>query len=103
MEVNEMAEEIRANYEELDQAANRFAGQSQVVQQMLQKVQSSLGNLENGGWIGEGANAFFGEMHGQLLPASQRLQQALDEANQVTRQIMQKMRQAEEEARSLFS
>jgi uncharacterized protein YukE len=42
-------------------------------------------------------------MHGQLLPASQRLQQALDEANQVTRQIMQKMRQAEEEARSLFS
>jgi WXG100 family type VII secretion target len=97
-----MTDEIRADYDRLEQVASQFANQSQAVQQMLQKVRSSMDPLESGGWVGRGSEAFFSEMQGEVLPATDRLQQALDEANRVTKQIVQTMRQAEEEACSPF-
>ena len=54
-----MSDEIRADYEQLEQIANRFASQQQAVQQMLQRVRGSMGKLENGGWIGRGSQAFY--------------------------------------------
>lgn len=97
-----MAEEIRADYDQLEQIASRFANQAQAVGQTIQKVQSSMGPLEDGGWIGRGADSFFAEMNGVVLPASNRLQEVLDEASRTVREIMQKMQQAEEEASSPF-
>lgn len=97
-----MSDEIRADYDQLEQIASQFANQSQAIQQMLQNVRSSMDNLENDGWIGRGSDAFFDEMHSEVLPASQRLQDALEEASQATRQIVQTIRQAEEEASSPF-
>ena len=97
-----MADEIRADYEELEQIATRFANQSQAVEQMLQKVRSSMDKLENGGWIGRGSDAFFAEMNSEVLPATQRLQQALDEASRATKDIVQTVQDAEEEAGSRF-
>ena len=75
-----MAEEIRADYEELEQVASRFTNQCAQVQQMLQKVRGSMEKLEDGGWIGRGSDAFFNEMNGEVLPATERLLQALDPA-----------------------
>lgn len=97
-----MAEEIRGDYDQLDQIAGRFANQSQAIQQMLEKVRSSMDKLENGGWIGRGSDAFFNEMHSTVLPASLRLQDVLDDAGQVTRQVAQTLRQAEDEASAPF-
>ncbi len=97
-----MSDEIRADYDQLEEVASRFANQSQVIQQMLQKVRSSMGKLEDGGWIGRGSDAFFQEMQGEVLPASLRLQEVLDEASQVARNIVQIVRQAEDEASSPF-
>jgi WXG100 family type VII secretion target len=97
-----MADEIRADYEQLEQVSNKFAQQSQEIQQMLQKVRNSMQKLENGGWIGRGSDAFFSEMNGQVLPASTRLQQALAEANRSVKDIMNTVYQAEEEASSVF-
>ncbi len=97
-----MADEIRADYEQLEQIASRFASQEQAVQQMLQRVRGSMGKLENGGWIGRGAEAFFSEMDGKVLPASNRLQQALGEASHSVKEIAQTIRQAEEEASAVF-
>jgi WXG100 family type VII secretion target len=96
-----MADEVKADYEQLEQVASRFANQSQEVQQMLQKVRNSMQKLEPD-WIGRGSEAFFSEMEGEVLPATARLQQALDEAGRVTRDIVQTMQQAEEEASSPF-
>ena len=79
-----------------------LSAQAQATEQMLGKVRSSMSNLENGGWIGRGSDAFFGEMHDEVLPAVERLRQALEEANRVTNQISQVMKQAEEEACSPF-
>jgi len=97
-----MSDEIRADYDQLEEVASRFANQSQVIQQMLQKVRSSMGKLEDGGWIGRGSDAFFQEMQGEVLPASLRLQEVLEEASQVARNIIQIVRQAEDEASSPF-
>lgn len=97
-----MADEIRADYDQLEQVANKFAQQAQAIQQMLQKVRGSMQKLENGGWIGRGSDAFFSEMNGEVMPASQRLQQALGEANRSVKDIMQTVYQAEEEASSVF-
>ncbi len=97
-----MSDEIRADYEQLEQVANKFAQQSQEIQQMLQKVRGSMEKLQNGGWIGLGSNAFFSEMNGEVVPASQRLQQALGEANRSVKDIMNTVYQAEEEASSVF-
>jgi WXG100 family type VII secretion target len=97
-----MADKFQAKYDQLDQIAARFANQSQVVQDTIQKVQSSMENLENGGWIGRGSDAFFAEMHGEVMPATRRLQEALDEASRVTREISRLVKQAEQEASSPF-
>ena len=95
-------DEIRADYDQLEQLANQFANQSQAIQQMLQNVRGSMDPLQSGGWIGRGSDAFFSEMQSEVLPATQRLQEALDEANRVTKQIIQTVKQAEEEASSPF-
>lgn len=97
-----MAEEIRADYDQLEQIAGRFANQSQAVAQTLQKVLGSMGPLEDGGWIGRGADSFFAEMNAVVLPAVERLQELLDEASRTTRDSSQIMKQAEEEACAPF-
>jgi WXG100 family type VII secretion target len=96
-----MSDEVRADYEQLEQVASRFANQSQEVQQMLQQVRSQMQKLQSD-WIGRGSEAFFNEMESEVLPAVQRLQQAMDEANRVTKEIVQTMQQAEDEASSPF-
>lgn len=95
-------DEIKADYDRLEQLAGRFANQAQVIQQMLQGVRGSMDPLESGGWVGRGSDAFFSEMNSEVLPASERLQQALEEANRVTKHIIQTVKQAEEEAGSAF-
>ena len=95
-------DEIKADYDRLEQLASRFTNQSQAIQQMLQSVRGSMDPLESGGWVGRGSDAFFSEMNGEVLPASERLQQALEEASRVTKHIIQTVKQAEEEASSAF-
>ena len=97
-----MSDEIRADYDQLEQVAGKFASQMQVVQDMLQKVLGDFENLENGGWIGRGSEAFISEMRGEVLPATTRLIEALNEGQQVTRQIAQVMKHAEQDASSRF-
>ena len=97
-----MFDEIRADYDQLDQVASQFANQSQAIQQMSQNIRSSMDPLEGGGWIGRGSDAFFAEMQSEIIPANERLEQALDEASRVTRQIVQIVKQAEDEASSPF-
>lgn len=95
------ADEIRADYDQLTQVASRFQNQGQATQEMIQSVRSSMDELK-GGWEGRGSNAFFSEMQGEVLPAVNRLRQALQQASRVTQQIAQTVKQAEEEASAPF-
>ena len=93
-----MADEIQADYDKLSQ----FASQAQATQAMTPKVRSAMQKLQQGGWIGRGADAFFSEMNGLVLPGLKRMETALQSGSQVTKEISQKMRTAEEEASSPF-
>jgi WXG100 family type VII secretion target len=97
-----MVDEIRADYEQLEQVANRFVNQSQAIEGMLRSVRSRFEKLEQGDWIGLGADAFFAEMRGEVLPAVTRLIEALAEGSQVTKEIGQHMQQAEDQGSAVF-
>ena len=97
-----MVDEIRADYDQLGQVASRFTSQSQAIEGMLRAVRGRLEKLENGGWIGLGANAFFAEMRGEVLPAVTRLIEALAEGAQVTNEIGRHIHEAEDQASALF-
>jgi len=96
-----MADDVKADYEQLEEVANKFSNQSEEIQQMLQLVKNNMDKLEPD-WIGRGSEAFFSEMQSEVLPAVMRLQQALEEANRVTKEVVQTMQDAEEEASSPF-
>lgn len=97
-----MADIIRADYEALEKVAAGFGQHSDAVEQMLQTVIRSMSKLQDGGWIGRGAEAFFKEMESETLPAVRRLVDALAQASQATSQIGDIFRSAEEEASSPF-
>jgi len=97
-----MTDEIQADYDELEQIASQFSNQAQNIQAMQQKVRGSYAKLLDKGWIGAGANAFFDEMEELILPAQERLQDALEQASQATQQISDNVKTAEQDASGLF-
>ena len=68
-----MADIVQANHDQLQSMASRFGKESQAVAQTQQAVQRAYQPLRSGGWIGRGADAFFKEMDGQVLPSVHRL------------------------------
>ena len=97
-----MAEVIRVDYEALTKIASQFQNEAEAIEQILQMVRGSMTPLQNGGWIGQGSDAFFNEMESDILPAVNRLANALTQANGVSRQIADLMQSAEEDAGSPF-
>jgi WXG100 family type VII secretion target len=97
-----MANEVRADYQQLQQVSGQFSAQAQSIEDLQQKVRGSYSKLVDKGWIGQAATAFFGEMDQHILPSSDRLREALDHAGQITQQVAQSLKQAEQEASALF-
>ena len=97
-----MADIIRIDYQELEKVADRFGQQSEAIAAMLQAVRGAMDPLEGGGWVGQGSDAFFNEMNSEILPAVQRLTDALAQAQAVSKKINDLMQQADEEASSGF-
>jgi len=98
-----IGQKIQANYDELTSIANLFAQESSAAEQLMNQIMSLVGELEGGGWIGRGADAFFAEMHDEVEPALQRMVQALEDASSSVKQISSIISQAEQEASGLFS
>jgi WXG100 family type VII secretion target len=96
------AEVIQAKYEALEGIAQKFGQQAEVGSEMVGRVQQAVQSLEQGGWAGQGASAFFAEMDQTINPALQRLINALEEAQSTTLEIKQIIQQAEEEAAAPF-
>lgn len=97
-----MADEIRADYDQLGQVTSRFNSQSQAIEGLLRELRGRLEKLEDRGWIGRGADAFFAEMRGEVIPAVTRLSEALAEGAQVTGEIARHIREAEDQASATF-
>jgi WXG100 family type VII secretion target len=96
-----MAETIQADYEALEQISQRFMQQGDAVEQMNQNLRNRMDQLQ-GSWKGMGSEAFFAEMGDEVLPAADRLRQAMEDASNVTKQIANALSAAEEEAGNSF-
>ena len=97
-----MIDEIRADYEALAQVATRFNSRAEATTEMLTSVQAAYTPLEQGSWIGEGAEAFFAEMQDDVIPAVNRLIAALTMAGEITGEAAQTMQEADQEAATPF-
>ena len=93
-----MIDEIRADYEALAQVATRFNSRAEATTEMLTSVQAAYTPLEQGSWIGEGAEAFFAEMKEDVIPAVNRLIAALTMAGEITGEAAQTMQEADQAA-----
>ena len=93
---------VQARYEELEQLAARFAAAAEQQQALQERINRQVEVLRSGGWQGRGVAAFLQEMDGEVGPAQQRLIGALDSGSRSTMQILQTVRQAEDDASQLF-
>lgn len=97
-----LADIVQTDYNALDNIATRFARQSEASREAHESLQRAIQPLQNGGWVGAGANAFYSEMDGEVFPVVQRLTDALQQAQSVTLQISLILQEAEAEAAACF-
>jgi WXG100 family type VII secretion target len=97
------AGKVQLNYDDLLGIRERFSRNGDVVSQMIQNLRAKMDVLENGGWVGRGAQAFYNEMHNEVLPALERLRAAQgDHTVQQLQAIIDRGHAAEEQAGNLF-
>lgn len=92
------ADIIEVNFETLETVGRRFEDRASNTHDIILNVTRRMEALQADGWMGRGAEAFYGEMTDEVLPQVRRLAAALEEAAHVTAQIMQTMSDAEHEA-----
>jgi len=93
---------IQCRYDQLHRIAALFEQEAERTIQLHSRLSNNLDALENGGWEGRGSQAFFREMNQDILPAIQRLQRSLFQAQTTTLQIAAIFREAEKEAARPF-
>ncbi len=93
---------IQAEYDQLHTISARFTQHAAQIHQQRAQLRTKLRDLQDGGWIGRGSQAFFSEMNGLVLPAVSRLHEVLSEASRVTLTIIEIMQEAEREAARKF-
>ena len=94
---------IQIDYESMEVISDRFLDQADLIEQMVQMLRTPYAELHDGGWAGQAADAFFNEYESELMPVIERLSQALSDGSEVTRQIIELLRDAEEEAANQLS
>lgn len=97
-----MANKVQAKYDELDQMSGRLSEAANRVNEMAGKLRSQMDVLQGGGWIGRGSDAFYNEMGDTMLPAVQKLEDALESASKTLRQAADRLKSAEQEASARF-
>jgi WXG100 family type VII secretion target len=96
-------DKVQMKYEELEQIATRLAEWSSRTQAAAQKWRQQFQVLQGGGWIGRGFDKFADESESELMPAMKKLDDVLDQVANIIRQSVERMQQAEEEARGRFN
>jgi WXG100 family type VII secretion target len=96
-------EQIWADYEQLAEIVLRFEAERDAIEQLINNLHQRVSDLQDGGWVGEGANTFYTEMEDEIFTALKRLEDALQMASRQTAFIRMIMMTAEEQASDLFS
>lgn len=93
---------IQCDYDDLASIMSNFSQQADQTRQLMEMMRRVVGDLQSGGWIGNGAQAFFAEMEDLVFPGMNRMADALADAGSATQRISELLRSAEEEAARLF-
>lgn|GEM_PF-1952326 len=91
----------RLNYDELELIAKCLHHEGDDIAQLRSKTNIRMNALRHE-WTGNAADSFFNEMESKLLPGVQRLSMALFEAEKVLHQIVQTIRDADQETSGYF-
>jgi WXG100 family type VII secretion target len=97
-----MSDIIQVDFESLNEIRQRFAQRAEATAQTIQHINQSMAPLQDGGWIGLGAEAFFKEMTEDFMPGLERLRNALELASQHTQQIGETLQEAQEQGAARF-
>lgn len=89
---------IQVDYEQLEEIAKRFSMEGERVNDLIRVILIPYQQLQDGGWEGKAATAFFQEMEGEILPILYRLLDAFESGETLVEQIAQRFQTAEEEA-----
>lgn len=93
---------IQCDYDDMASIMQNFSQQADQTRQLMDVMRRLVGELQSGGWIGNGAQAFFSEMEDLVFPGVNRMAEALTDAGSATQRISELLRSAEEEAARLF-
>ena len=96
------APRIQAQFDDLKKIAETFNQGADEIQTMTKNLMSCKDTLKNGDWKGKGADQFYNEMDGEVLPTLKRLNEALAQASQITNQVVQTMQQAQDESQAVL-
>lgn len=95
-----MASLIQVDYQVLGNVNSSFTRLAEDIRQMTNDLSTRAASLREGGWWGEGSEAFHAEMQDVVIPTLERLYRALEEAGSVTNQVIAKFQETEENTRT---
>jgi len=93
---------IQVKYDELETVISRLRNQLAQAESMQRSLRQAYQPLQQGGWMGEGSQAFIREMEQVIFPAVARLQGALQAVEASMQETIAIMRAAEEQASNPF-
>ena len=98
-----MAGTTQVNYDDMNGIIKSMKNEEEQIMNLLKTTKSKVEGLHNNQWVGQGADNFFNEMEQTVLPALSRLARALGVGADVAQQIVNTIRQADEETQSFFN
>jgi len=93
----------RVHYDEMSAIVKSFRTEQQEIDALLKQTKSKVESLHNNQWVGQGAEKWFSEMEGTVLPAVQRLVNALGYAADTAQKIHETIHKHDEETKSFFA
>jgi WXG100 family type VII secretion target len=96
-----MADKTIVDYEQMQDIARKFYAEGDELTRLLLQTRQKVHETQ-ADWIGRGADSFNDDMDNKILPALQRLCEALLYTNQITKAILAVYHQSEDEAAALF-
>lgn len=97
-----MADKTELNGEQLQNIAKKFQSEADELNNLLSQTRSKVDSLHGSGWIGRGADEFNNEMQSLMLPAFQRLVEALHNASEKVNAILKIYDNAQSEAQGHY-
>ena len=98
-----MAGTTQVNYDDMNKIVKSLKAEEDEIMNLLKLTKSKADALHGNQWVGDAADRFFNEMEQVVLPAVARLANALGVGADIANEIMNTIRQADEETQSFFN